>query len=84
MGFDEEDIRYNERCTELINKFNAEFIKKHLNHDPMFRTCFEMLLRRTDPYKIIESLIEDRIRLQESIVDIVNMQRETSRMHNRH
>lgn len=44
----------------LQSKFTAEFMAKN-RFDPMFRAVYQMILHGESPYKMIETLLDDRI-----------------------
>lgn len=51
---------YHEKREEILSKFDKEFVLQNYTHDPVFHSIVEMLIRETDPYKIIQKLLEDR------------------------
>lgn len=59
----EEENKLAQKRVEVYQKFQREFMEKFYYRDPMFRNVFEMMIRDTDPYTIIEKLIEDRAKL---------------------
>lgn len=53
---------YFKQRDELLKKFSSEFAELCYT-DPMARTVFELLHREANPYKIIEDLLKDRIKI---------------------
>lgn len=57
---------YRSKKEEVLSRFRKEFIEGRYMYDPVTHAVVEMLVRNSDPYQIIEQLIEDRLKLVKS------------------
>jgi hypothetical protein len=64
--------QFEEKRKEVLAKFNPEFIQKYLLHDATFHHVYNLLLSDTNPYRIIELLIENRKEMMDKLEEFVN------------
>lgn len=62
--------RFNDERDEVISKFKSDFLAGYYNHNPLFRTCAEMLFRGADPYLIIQELIVNCDKISKEILKL--------------
>lgn len=56
MGEIKDERDYAIRKGKVLERFTQEFYTRH-QHNPLYRSVYESLIRDADPYEIIEKLI---------------------------
>lgn len=66
-----DQVEFNNKKKEVLSKFKEDFVKEYYRYDPMFHAVAQMLIMDADPYEIIQQLIEDRVKLEEQIKELI-------------
>jgi hypothetical protein len=66
--------QYEQKRSEVIAKFNKQFIDNNYSTDPYTHSAIELLIRGVNPYEIIENLITSNQRLLAEYDKLINYQ----------